>query len=469
MAVLPFADLSPESDQEYFSDGIAEEILNVLVGVAGLDVVSRTSSFQFKGRDLGIRDIAATLGVRHIVEGSVRKSGGTIRVTAQLIDADADTHLWSETYERPLNAENLFQIQDDIANSIVNALRETLGLMELQEITVIATTKNLPAYEQYLRAMPLYQNRVDLGLVIDLLQQAVTQDLSFAKAWEMLAATTNLLGEYGPTDDTDEELDLRAAEYANRALAIDAGSATAFAVLGLIDASANETLRRPHKIGDTISTFSRALDIQPRNAEALNWRGIRYSFVGDLKAALDDFDRCLDYEPYYSPCSENRNWMLANMGRDEEALAALREGMSKGISKLHYTHFGLLARLGMEDLFKAAMNHHTLLYGWSRHDELYLAYRNLDGDHQDLIKSIRAFQEKTERVDEINIDIVVQNLGGFDHYPYVLNIWGETSRRYRQSAQFKNYANKAGLHDYWREYGFPPQCRPLGEDDFECD
>jgi len=189
MAVLPFADLSPEGDQEYFSDGIAEEILNVLVGVAGLDVVSRTSSFQFKGRDLGIRDIAATLGVRHIVEGSVRKSGGTIRVTAQLIDADADTHLWSETYDRPLNAENLFQIQDDIANSIVNALREALGLMELQEITVIATTKNLPAYEQYLRAMPLYQNRVDLGLVIELLQQAVTQDPSFARAWEMLALT----------------------------------------------------------------------------------------------------------------------------------------------------------------------------------------------------------------------------------------------------------------------------------------
>ncbi|MCH7538636.1 MAG: hypothetical protein IID57_12355 [Proteobacteria bacterium] len=210
MAVLPFADLSPDGDQEYFSDGIAEEILNVLVGVDGLDMVSRTSSFQFKGRDLGIRDIAATLGVRHIVEGSVRKSGGTIRVTAQLNDADADTHLWSETYDRPLDAENLFQIQDDIANSIVSALRETLGLMELEEITVMATTKNLSAYEQYLRARPLYQNRVDLGLVIELLQQAVAQDLSFAKAWEMLAATTNLLGDYGPTDDSIEILGLRA-------------------------------------------------------------------------------------------------------------------------------------------------------------------------------------------------------------------------------------------------------------------
>ena len=246
MAVLPFADLSPEGDQEYFSDGIAEEILNVLVGVAGLDIVSRTSSFQFKGRDLGIPEIAAKLGVRHVVEGSVRKSGGTIRVTAQLIDAEADIHLWSETYDRPLNAENLFQIQDDIANSIVSALRDTLGLAELEEITVMASTKSLTAYEKFLEARPLYQGRTDLGIVVNLLEQAVTQDPSFARAWEMLAATTNLLGDYGPTDDTVEILDIRATEYANRALAIDPDSATAIAVLGLIDAGANESLRRPH-------------------------------------------------------------------------------------------------------------------------------------------------------------------------------------------------------------------------------
>ena len=373
MAVLPFADLSPDGDQKYFSDGIAEEILNVLVGVDGLNMVSRTSSFQFKGRDLGIRDIAEVLGVRHVVEGSVRKSGETIRVTAQLIDADADTHLWSETYDRPLNAENLFEIQDDIANSIVSALREALGLMELEEITVVVSTKSLTAYEKFLEARPLYQGRTDLDIVVDLLEQAVTQDPSFARAWEMLAATTNLLGEYGPTDDTDEVLDLRAAEYANRALAIDAGSATAIAVLGLIDAGANESLRRPHKIGDTISTFSRALDIQPRNAEALNWRGLRYGMVGDLQAALEDFDRCLDYEPYYSPCSDNRYWALAVMGRDEEALEGFRDGLSKGITKLYYTHLGLLARLDKEDLFKAATNHPDMLYGWPKHDELYVA------------------------------------------------------------------------------------------------
>ncbi len=110
----------------------------------------------------------------------------------------------------------------------------------------MASTKSLTAYEKFLEARPLYQGRTDLGIVVNLLEQAVTQDPSFARAWEMLAATTNLLGDYGPTDDTVEILDIRATEYANRALAIDPDSATAIAVLGLIDAGANESLRRPH-------------------------------------------------------------------------------------------------------------------------------------------------------------------------------------------------------------------------------
>jgi TolB-like protein len=107
IAVLPFADLSPDGDQEYFSDGISEEILNLLAGVDELDVTSRTSAFQFKGRDLGIPEIAANLNVRHVVEGSVRKAGDTLRITAQLIDAADDKHLWSDTFDRPLTAENV--------------------------------------------------------------------------------------------------------------------------------------------------------------------------------------------------------------------------------------------------------------------------------------------------------------------------------------------------------------------------
>src|SRR5258708_4254389 len=119
IAVLPFADLSPEGNQEYFSAGMAEEILNVLAHVSGLKVASRTSSFQFRKSDLGAPAIAQKLGVRHILEGSVRKAGDTVRISAQLIDAATDQHLWSETFGRHLTTPNLFGIQDEIARAIV--------------------------------------------------------------------------------------------------------------------------------------------------------------------------------------------------------------------------------------------------------------------------------------------------------------------------------------------------------------
>jgi TolB-like protein len=126
IAVLPFADLSPDKDQEYFSDGISEEILNVLVGVDGLSVASRTSAFRFKGESKSIPTIASELKVAHVLEGSVRKAGETIRITAQLIRAEDDVHLWSDTYDRELTVASIFEIQDDIAEQIVASLSETL-------------------------------------------------------------------------------------------------------------------------------------------------------------------------------------------------------------------------------------------------------------------------------------------------------------------------------------------------------
>jgi TolB-like protein len=127
IAVLPFSDLSEEGNQAYFSDGVAEEILNVLAHVNGLKVASRTSSFQFRKSDLGAPAIAQKLGVRHILEGSVRKAGDTVRITAQLIDASTDQHEWSETFDRPLSTANLFAIQDEIAKNIVDHLAATMG------------------------------------------------------------------------------------------------------------------------------------------------------------------------------------------------------------------------------------------------------------------------------------------------------------------------------------------------------
>jgi adenylate cyclase len=162
IAVLPFADLSPTGDQAYFSDGIAEEILNALTRVDGLAVASRTSAFQFKGREIGIPEIAEALSVRHVLEGSVRKAGDSLRITAQLIDASNDRHLWSETFDRSLTAENVFQIQDEIAVAITRALGVAMKLGGEQLVSSAGGTDDIDAYALYLEARTLYHQRKDL-------------------------------------------------------------------------------------------------------------------------------------------------------------------------------------------------------------------------------------------------------------------------------------------------------------------
>jgi len=468
IAVLPFTDLSPGGDQEYFSDGISEEILNVLVGVDGLDVTSRTSSFQFKGRGLGIPEIAAELKVRHVVEGSVRKSGDTIRVTAQLIDSTNDKHLWSDTYDRPLTTENIFEIQDDIANSIVEALSTALGVGSLEPIQVSATTRNLTAYELFLQARPLFQARLELDIADELLERAVGQDPEFAKAWEMRAALQSLRVEYGYSSESLNVAEARGDEFARRALQIDPRSATALAVLAKSAANANEDLRKKGNIAEMIAALDRALEIEPRNASALTWRGLRLVLLGELEKALTDFDTCVRYEPYYAPCVENQYAVLAALGRDEEALDAFSAALDNSTAKLYYAHLPLLARMNEELAFKSAANDPTLLDGWREHNALYQAYRNPDEDHSELIKSIRAhMRAKGSRA--IDIEWIVLPIGGVVRTPDSLMVWDKSAQKYRQKHEFKWYMREVGALDYWREFGFPPQCRPVGDDDFECD
>src|SRR6266705_6842389 len=148
IAVLPFLDLSPAKDQEYFCDGISEEILNTLAKVEDLQVAARTSSFSFKGTNLGVKEIAEKLGVRHILEGSLRRDGNRIRVTAQLVNARDGFHLWSETYEREL--QGVFAVQDESTRSIVDALK-----IKLAVVPPTRAQQNTQAYDLYLQGLYL--------------------------------------------------------------------------------------------------------------------------------------------------------------------------------------------------------------------------------------------------------------------------------------------------------------------------
>jgi len=228
IAVLSFADLSQEGDQAYFSDGVAEEILNVLAKVDGLHVAARTSSFAFRGMGTDIREIGRLLNVATVLEGSIRKSGDQIRLTAQLINVADGYHIWSETYDRKL--DDVFAIQDEIASAIATALVDSFSGLESKPA---GTTSNLAAFEAYRTGRLHWWRRSpeELHKAITLFADALKADPSYAPAYAAMADSWLLLSLYGNL--TNMKATERAMPMIEKALEIDPGSAEAFAALGL--------------------------------------------------------------------------------------------------------------------------------------------------------------------------------------------------------------------------------------------
>jgi len=256
VAVLPFINMSDDKQNEYFSDGISEELLNVLVRVEGLRVPSRTSSFTFKGSDKKVTEIGKELQVDHILEGSVRKAGNRIRVTAQLIDINTDTHLWSETYTREL--DDIFAVQDEIAQAIVSALKVTLTGAEEKSLSQHSTT-NVEAYNKYLLGVHLWNQRSIeslLGATKPLLE-AVELDPGFDKAWAALANAYALIPEYraGPI----KEFIPMGREAAEKALALNPDSARALTALAYIKA------QYEYDITGAMTDYEKAMELEPGN------------------------------------------------------------------------------------------------------------------------------------------------------------------------------------------------------------
>lgn len=182
IAVLAFADMSQEKDQEYFSDGISEEILNLLVKIPELKVISRTSSFSYKGKNVNIKQIGKELNVSHILEGSIRKSGNTFRITAQLIDVNTEAHIWSETYDRKM--EDIFKVQDEIATRVTQQLK-----ISLSDTALTSTPADTEAYNLYLQAHQedLLSTAENTTNAIQLIKESTAIDSSYAPAWAMLS------------------------------------------------------------------------------------------------------------------------------------------------------------------------------------------------------------------------------------------------------------------------------------------
>jgi len=282
IAVLPFADLSPEGDQEYFSDGLSEELLNVLAKEQDMKVAGRTSSFKFKGQNENLTLIGSELGVNHILEGSVRKAGNTIRITAQLIKVDDGFHVWSETYDREYTAENIFRIQDEISQMVLNELKVRLLPEDTEE--PIASNEELPtadieAYEAYLRGTELLRNRDpgEIELAIEQFKKATEIDQGFAQAYAYISYSYARLYEYGSIDK--EEVTELIRSYADRALFINPEIPRAYAGLSAFYELKEDTT-------NSINAIKRAFELNPNDAEMVNSYGV---MLGDFEEFESDY------------------------------------------------------------------------------------------------------------------------------------------------------------------------------------
>jgi TolB-like protein len=312
IAVLPFVSMSADPEQEYFSDGITEEILNSLAQIKGLKVTGRTSSFAFKGRNKDLREIGEFLNVAHVLEGSVRRAGNRIRITAQLIKVDDGYHLWSETFERELI--DVFAIQDEIAIAIVNKLR--LQFLGDGSQTIVSRQTDIEAYELYLQARQLiYERRQkSIELAAQLLERAISLDRNYAPAHAQLGIALLLLDERNYGDILHESARELAKEQLDTALRLDPNLAEAWAGLGLYH-SRSSTL--------AIKALETALSINPNLLDALHWLHNARSEQGNDLENLARIEKILEMDPLYTPAFSNAVTAYNWSGQPEKAWALL--------------------------------------------------------------------------------------------------------------------------------------------------
>jgi TolB-like protein/Flp pilus assembly protein TadD len=278
IAVLPFENMSSDPEQEYFSDGISDEILNLLGQIQPLKVTARTSSFWFKGKDFKIADIADELNVRHILEGGVRRSGDRVRITAQLIDARDSSHLWSQTFDRDYNAENLFYVQSEIARAITGQLRMTLTGEDKERLANVPTT-NTEAYAAYLLGRQRLTDRKVDGLkdAIEQFTVAIELDAEFVGAYSGLSDACALYRQYsgGHTNENCPPSPAEIEQLVRKALELDPESGEAWISLGAaISDQLDDSLESMPKLREAIAAYERGLELNPSLSHGYHWYGM---------------------------------------------------------------------------------------------------------------------------------------------------------------------------------------------------
>jgi TolB-like protein len=317
IAVLPFVNMSSDPEQEFFSDGISEEILNALAKVKELKVAGRTSSFAFKGHNEDLRQIGETLGVNHILEGSVRKSGSKVRITAQLIQVGDGFHVWSDTYDRQLT--DVFAIQDEISTAILEQLKTALIGSDSKPVVQAAARTDAQVYDQYLLAKQrMYERkRLSIEAAAALLDQAIARDPAYAPAYAQRGIAALLLSERSYGETTQAEAETQGKLYLDKALELDPQLAEGWAGMGLYH------LNRPSEQRQAAELLEKALAINPNLIDASNWLQSAYAALGDNKRALDILEDMVAKDPLYPPGFGNAIGAYNLFGQQEKSWALL--------------------------------------------------------------------------------------------------------------------------------------------------
>jgi TolB-like protein/Tfp pilus assembly protein PilF len=343
IAVLPFVNMSSDPEQEYFSDGITEEILNSLASVTDLKVAGRTSSFAFKGQNEDLRRIGDALGVKNILEGSVRKSGDSLRITAQLIQVEDGFHLWSDTYDRKLT--DVFTIQEEIAGEILAQLKNQLLGSGKQVADVSRTTPEV--YDLYLRAKQRIYSRdgSNIEKAIEELDTAIQQDPAYAPAYAQRGIAVMLLSDQQYGDIPNDEASRRGRRFLEQALELDSNLAEGWAGIGLYHTGV------PGEAELAIEPLTRALELNPNLIDASNWLQIALQALGDYHGSMEILADLTERDPLYTPAFSNAIQTFNSFDRKEEVNRLLQRMeafdpdspnllLAQAIDKMYSGHIG---------------------------------------------------------------------------------------------------------------------------------
>ncbi|NNC97760.1 MAG: tetratricopeptide repeat protein [Gammaproteobacteria bacterium] len=490
IAVLPFVNMSEDIKNEYFSDGITEEILNALTKITKLKVASRTSSFTFKGRNIDLRQVGEKLGVAHILEGSVRKQGDQVRITAQLIQAADGFHLWSETYDGTL--ENIFDLQENISRAIAIELKLILDADDTPRLAK-RLTPNKQAYDLFLQGRELARKvwgQDTLPKAIRLLEQAIELDPEFAEAWNWLSIANLLLPQHLPVDDQTPYI--QASEKAAlKGIELGPELAEGYSLLG-----SNRFLQRDMVNG--LELVEKAYRIKPNEPLNIFNQGFYRAVLGQTERAIPFIETALKEDPFNGSWVHNLAWAEIAAGNYEKAEQLARRSVELGYGIAVFTVAECFMLRGDS---QGSIDYLNSIY---QHVSAYsVHFQNRQVWDMALLAMFTKDQQARQGVSDYLTQYLnspqgvadIASVGGFHLVgepakfmqvyeqnkfaggSFVLTrIWNdrEDSKKLRQHPDFQGFAQRIGLLDAWEKYGWPDKCRPPPEtvettDLFYCD